>query len=140
MGITQQLGAVAATGLGYLAAAEGDLAAARDWHAQACEHARASADAPVMAEALGGLADLALREGDPERAAELLGAGVAIRGTPDRSVMDEKRVADAARSALGEAGYGAAYQRGQGVTMDTLAAFLTPAAGTPAPPAERTRS
>jgi ATP/maltotriose-dependent transcriptional regulator MalT len=143
MGITQQLGAVAATGLGYLAAAEGDLEAARSWHVQALEHARASADAPVIAEVLGGLADLALRAGDPERAAELLGAGVAIRGTPDRSVVDEMRVADQARSVLGEAGYGAAYQRGQRVTLDTLAAFIapgvTPGAGTPAPRAERTR-
>jgi len=142
MGITQQLGALAATGLGYLAAAEGDLEAARDWHARAFENARASADAPVIAEALGGLADLALRAGDPERAAELLGAGVAIRGTPDRSVVDELRVADQARSVLGEAGYGAAYQRGQRVTLDTLAAFVapgvTPGAGTPAPPAGRT--
>jgi hypothetical protein len=51
---------------------------------------------------------------------------VAIRGTPDRSVVDEKRVADAARSALGEADYGAAYQRGQRVTMDTLAALVAP--------------
>jgi hypothetical protein len=40
--------------------------------------------------------------------------------------MDADRVADAARSVLGEAGYGAAYQRGQRVTMDTLAAFITP--------------
>ena len=150
MGITQQLGAVAATGLGYLAAAEGDLEAATRWHAQAYANARASADAPVIAEALGGLADLALRAGDPERAAELIGAGVTIRGTPDRSVIDEKRVADAARSVLGEAGYGAAYQRGQRVTLDTLAALfepgaepgvpsgVTPGAGTLAPRAERT--
>jgi predicted ATPase/DNA-binding SARP family transcriptional activator len=146
MGITQQLGAVAAIGLGYLAAAEGDLEEARNWHARAMENARASADAPVIAEALSGLADLALREGDPERAAELIGAGVAIRGTPDRSVIDEKRVADAARSVLGAAGYGAAYQRGQRVTLDTLAALVepgvapgvTPGAGTPAPPAGRT--
>jgi predicted ATPase/DNA-binding SARP family transcriptional activator len=142
MGITQQLGAVAAIGLGYLAAAEGDLEEARDWHARAMENARASADAPVIAEALGGLADLALREGDPERAAALIGAGVAIRGTPDRSVVDEKRVADAARSVLGEAGYGAAYQRGQRVTLAALAALVapdvTPGGGTPAPPAERT--
>jgi predicted ATPase/DNA-binding SARP family transcriptional activator len=142
MGMTQQLGAVAATGLGYLAAAEGDLETAGDWHARAYENARASADAPVIAEALGGLADLALREGNPERAAELLGAGVAIRGTPDRSVVDEKRVADQARSVLGAAAYGAAYQRGQRVTMDTLAAFVTtsvtPGGGTPVPRAERT--
>ena len=82
----------------------------------------------MIAEALSGLADLALREGDPGRAAELLGASVAIRGTEDRSVHDDQRVADAARDALGPAGYGAAYQRGQRVTMDTLAAFVTPGA------------
>ena len=128
--LSQQIRAVAATGLGYLAAAEGDLDAARDWHAQALAAARSSADAPVIAEALTGLADLALRENDAERAAELLGASVAIRGTTDRSVQDEKRVADQARSVLGEARYGQAYQRGQRVTVDTLAALvpITPGA------------
>jgi predicted ATPase/DNA-binding SARP family transcriptional activator len=128
--IAQQIRAVAATGLGYLAGAEGDLDAARDWHAQALAAARLSADAPVIAEALTGLADLALREDDAERAAELLGASVAIRGTTDRSVQDEKRIADQARSVLGEARYGQAYQRGQRVTVDTLAALvpITPGA------------
>jgi predicted ATPase/DNA-binding SARP family transcriptional activator len=121
---SQQIRAVAATGLGHLAAAEGDLDAARDWHAQALAAARFSADAPVIAEALTGLADLALREGAPERAAELLGAGFAIRGTTDRSVPDEERVAAAARSVLGEARYDDAYQRGQCVTVDTLAALI----------------
>ena len=121
---SQQIRAVAATGLGYLAAAEGDLDAARDWHAQALAAARFSADAPVIAEALAGLADLALREGAPERAAELLGAGFAIRGTTDRSVPDEERVAGAARSVLGDARYDEAYQRGQCVTVDTLAALI----------------
>jgi predicted ATPase/DNA-binding SARP family transcriptional activator len=121
---SQQIRAVAATGLGYLAAAEGDLDAARDWHAQALAAARFSADAPVIAEALAGLADLALREGAPERAAELLGAGFAIRGTTDRSVPDEERVAAAARSVLGDARYDEAYQRGQCVTVDTLAALI----------------
>ena len=122
--VAQQIRAVAATGLGYLAGADGDLDAARDWHAQALAAARSSADAPVISEALTGLADLALREADPERAAELIGASVAIRGTEDRSVIDEKRVADEARSVLGEAGYGAAYQRGQCATLDTLAALV----------------
>jgi predicted ATPase/DNA-binding SARP family transcriptional activator len=121
---SQQIRAVAATGLGYLAAAEGDLDAARDWHAQALAAARFSADAPVIAEALAGLADLALREGDPERAAELLGAGFAIRGTTDRSVPDEERVVGLARSVLGDARYDQAYQRGQCVTVDTLAALI----------------
>jgi len=121
---SQQIRAVAATGLGYLAAAEGDLDAARDWHVQALAAARFSADAPVIAGALAGLADLDLREGDPERAAELLGAGFAIRGTTDRSVPDEERVAAAARSVLGDARYDEAYQRGQCVTVDTLAALI----------------
>jgi predicted ATPase/DNA-binding SARP family transcriptional activator len=121
---SQQVRAVATTGLGYLAAAEGDLDAARDWHAQALAAARFSADAPVIAEALAGLADLALREGDPERAAELLGAGFAIRGTTDRSVPDEERVVGLARSVLGDARYDQAYQRGQCVTVDTLAALI----------------
>ena len=126
--VAKQVRAVAATGLGYLAGAGGDLDAARDWHARALAAARSSADAPVIAEALTGLADLALREADPERAAELIGASVAIRGTEDRSVIDEKRVADEARSVLGEAGDGAAYRRGQCATLDTLAALVTPGA------------
>jgi hypothetical protein len=82
----------------------------------------------VIAEALAGLADLALRDGRPERAAELLGASVAIRGTQDRSVPDNQRVADEASDALGPAAYGAAYRRGERVTLDTLAGFVTPGA------------
>jgi len=118
--VAQQIRAVAATGLGYLTGAEGDLDAARDWHAQALAAARFTADAPVVAGTLVGLADLALREGDAERAAELLGASFGIRGSVDRSVPDEERAADAARSVLGDARYGQAYQRGQRVTLDTL--------------------
>jgi tetratricopeptide (TPR) repeat protein len=122
--VPPQLRAVTATGLGYLSAADGDLDAARGWHAQALAAARSSADAPVIAQALVGLADLALREGRPERAAELLGASSGIRGTTDRSVQDEQMVAEAARAELGEAGYGEAYQRGQRVTLDTLPALI----------------
>src|SRR5262249_49463239 len=116
------------TGLGYLAGAEGDLDAARDWHTRALAASRAAGDAPVIAEALSGLADLALREGRPDRAAELLGASVAIRGTQDRSVPDDRRVAAAAGDALGPATYGEACRRGQRVTLDTLADFVTPGA------------
>ena len=65
-----QIRGVAATALGYLAAA-GDLEAARGWHAQALKAARSSVDAPIIGQALTGLADLALREADPDRAAEL---------------------------------------------------------------------
>ncbi|HEV2259663.1 MAG TPA: BTAD domain-containing putative transcriptional regulator [Streptosporangiaceae bacterium] len=123
--VATQLRAVIATGLGYLAAADGDLDAARGWHAQALAAARSSFDAPVISQALVGLADLAIREGHPEQAAELLGASCGIRGTTDRSVQDEVRVADEARSVLGDTRYGEAYQRGQCVTVDTLAALIT---------------
>ena len=130
MGLAAQPGGVPqiragiATSLGYLASAEGDLDAARRWHAEALEVARSAADSPVIAQTLTGLADLALREGDPARAAELLGASFAIRGTTDRSVIDEERVVGEARSVLGDTRYGQAYQRGRRVTVDTLAALI----------------
>jgi predicted ATPase/DNA-binding SARP family transcriptional activator len=128
--LAQLIRAQAATGLGYLAAADGDLEAARGWHAQALETARSSSDAPAIAQALTGLADLALREDAPDRAAELLGASLAVRGTTDRSVIDERRVAHDVRAMLGDARYADAYQRGQRVTIDTLATLieLTPGA------------
>ena len=77
---------------------------------------------------------LALRPGQLVPASQLidglwlLGASVAIRGTQDRSVPDDQRVADGARDALGPASYGEACRRGQRVTLDTLAGFLTPGA------------
>jgi predicted ATPase/DNA-binding SARP family transcriptional activator len=128
--MAQTVRAQAATGLGYLAAADGDLAAARGWHDKALETARSSSDAPVIAQALTGLADLALREDAPDFAAELLGASLAVRGTTDRSGLDEKRVTYDVRAMLGDARYADAYQRGQRVTMDTLATLveLTPGA------------
>jgi hypothetical protein len=66
--VAQQIQAMAATGLGYLAGAQGDLDAARHWHARALAAARSASDAPVIAATLAGLADLALCEADPERA------------------------------------------------------------------------
>jgi len=127
--VALQIRAVAATALGYLAGAEGDLDAARRWHAEALDIARSAADAPIIAQALAGLADLALREGDPAWSATLLGAGMSIRGTMDRSAEDEARVAGDARTALGDAAFDDAYQRGQHVTMDTLAALISATPG-----------
>jgi len=127
--VALQIRALAATSLGYLAGAEGDLDAARRWHAEALDVARSAADAPVIAQALAGLADLALREGDPAWSATLLGAGLSIRGTIDRSVEDEARVAADARAMLGDAAFEDAYQRGQYVTLDTLAALLSATPG-----------
>jgi tetratricopeptide (TPR) repeat protein len=137
-GLPAQLIAVIASSLGYLAAATGDLAAARDCHDRALEAALRSNDGPVIAQVLAGLADLALREGDPVRAATLLGASEGVRGTRDRSITDEFRVAEAARGALTSAEWDGAFQRGRGVTLATLDAVLTPDAGARGPRAART--
>jgi hypothetical protein len=127
--VALQIRAITATSLGYLAGAEGDLDAARRWHAEALDIARSAADAPVIATALVGLADLALREGDPAWSATLLGAAMSIRGTNDRSAEDEARVAGDAHRALGDAAFDGAYQRGQHVTVDTLAALISATPG-----------
>jgi predicted ATPase/DNA-binding SARP family transcriptional activator len=127
--------AITYASLGYLASAAGDLAAARAHHERAVAYALPTKDGPVIAQTVAGLADLALREGDPERAATLLGASEALRGAPDRSVPDEARVAAAASAVLGEPKYGAAFQRGRRLSLATLdevlGPALTPGAGTP---------
>jgi len=49
----------------------------------------------------------------PELAATLLGAAHSIRGAFDESSLVAPRVREAARHALGDAGFGAAYRRGR---------------------------
>jgi predicted ATPase/DNA-binding SARP family transcriptional activator len=97
---------------GLISAAGGDLTAAREDHSAAVRLAVESRDAPVVALTLVGVADLALREGEPERAAFLLGAADGVRGYRDRSVPDLERITGEARAALGDAGFEAAYHRG----------------------------
>jgi hypothetical protein len=115
-----QIAAVSYTACGYLAAEEGDLAAARAWQERALATALPTGDAPVIAEVLTGLADLALRGADGGRAATLLGAAGGVRGTRNRSDEDSARVTSAARALLAPADYDAAFARGQRVTADTL--------------------
>ena len=137
-GLPGQLAAVIGSSLGYLAAAAGDLTTARGLHQRALRSALGTGDGPVIAQVVAGLADVALREGDPMRAATLLGASEGLRGTRDRSISDEVLVAEAVRGALTSADWDAAFQRGRGVTLATLDAVLTPDAGTRGPRAART--
>jgi predicted ATPase/DNA-binding SARP family transcriptional activator len=137
-GLPGQLAALIGGGLGYLAAETGDLATARGGHDRALQVALATGDGPVVAQVLVGLADLALREGDPVRAATLLGASEGVRGTRDRSISDEFLVTERVRGALTSAEWDDAVQRGRGVTLATLDAVLTPGAGTRGPQAART--
>jgi tetratricopeptide (TPR) repeat protein len=105
--------------MGSIEAAAGNLRAARSHHAAALRIAVLSRDQPVIAYTLVGVADLALREGDPERAAFLLGAADAVRGSRDRSVPDTDRIIVEARAALGDAGFDDAYGKAARVTVAT---------------------
>ncbi|MFE5557235.1 BTAD domain-containing putative transcriptional regulator [Streptomyces sp. NPDC056544] len=89
--------------LGYLDAADGELAAARAHRAEALELAVACGHAPTLAQVLVGVADQAVRLDRPREAARLLAAALAVRGGPDHSRPDAARVEGAARAALGDA-------------------------------------
>ena len=128
-----QFHAMVRTVRGLVEAAGGGLEGAEGHHLVAMRLAVDSRDSPVIALALVGVADLALRRGDPDRAAGLLGAADSVRGSRDRAVPDVERITFEARAALGDAGFEAAYHRGDGVTPATALAAtgLDPAAEGP---------
>ncbi|MFJ5680801.1 BTAD domain-containing putative transcriptional regulator [Streptomyces sp. NPDC093097] len=95
--------------LGYLT---DDLGQARAHRAAACEAASEAGHAPLLAQALVGVADLALRRDDHEQAARLLAASTGVRGLPDRSHPDVARIEQAARRHLGDARFAEATREG----------------------------
>jgi hypothetical protein len=99
------------------------MAAALTRHHEALRTAVFVHDAPIMGQALVGFADLAVRTGDAERAATLLGAAVAVRGTEDRSLVDPPRVERAAREALGDERFDAAFARGRAMDAESAGAY-----------------
>ncbi len=127
---------------GLIAAARGQLADARAIHADALTIAIETVDSPVVAIVLVGIADLHLKAGDPARAATVLGAADAVRGSIDRSVPDLDRVTGEARTALGDTGFDRAYAAGSGVTVATAmaASGLDPVADQPISSTSRPRT
>ncbi|MFD5703644.1 hypothetical protein ACFWJH_37290, partial [Streptomyces lasiicapitis] len=81
--------------LGYVAE---DLGEAREHRAAAFAAASEAGHAPLTAQMLVGIADLALRQGDDEQAARLLAASAGVRGLKDRSQPDVARIEQSARS------------------------------------------
>ncbi|BCJ45166.1 SARP family transcriptional regulator [Actinoplanes ianthinogenes] len=126
--LAPQFRAIAASAQGLIEGAAGDLIAARARHEEALRIAIGTLDSPVIAQVLVGIADLARREGDPARAAYLLGAAVSVRGAVDRTVADADRVEAEARAALGDAAFDQAFHRGDGITLnpDNQHIFGTP--------------
>ncbi len=95
--------------LGYLAEDPGE---ARDHRVAALRAAAETGTAPMIAQVLVGIADLALRREEYEQAARLLAASAAVRGVADCSRPDVARIEQATRSRLGDAKFTEATQEG----------------------------
>ena len=103
--------------LGYLA---DDLGEARTHRAAACQAASEAGHAPLIAQVLVGVADLALRRDQYEQAARLLAASAGVRGLPDRSHPDVARIERDARRHLGEARFAEVTQEGTQTSWSEL--------------------
>jgi predicted ATPase len=103
--------------LGYLT---DDLGEARAHRAAACQAASEAGHAPLIAQVLAGVADLALRRDQYEQAARLLAASAGVRGLPDRSHPDVARIEQAARHRLGEARFAEAAREGTQTSWSQL--------------------
>jgi predicted ATPase/DNA-binding SARP family transcriptional activator len=117
--------AVAATTfsrLGCIAEQEGDLAGAAAWQQRAIDvlsggpddRGRIVAMLPInrtLAAVVDGIAALAAARGEYARAAELLGLAHALQGFSDAWSLEVARATAAARTALGDADFEAAYAR-----------------------------
>ncbi|MEU5599339.1 BTAD domain-containing putative transcriptional regulator [Streptomyces sp. NPDC020298] len=112
------------TGLGRAAEAEGRLEEARAWHQRALRTALELRTPADLAQAAEGLAGLAVLEGEGERAALLLGAGVSLRGTAVAGDPDVARTATAARALTGDQAYTDAHARGRVLTLDESVTLL----------------
>ena len=77
--------------------------------------------APVIAQILVGVADLALRCDQYEQAARLLAASVGVLGLPDRSHPDAARIERDARRHLGEARFAEVTREGTQTSWSQLA-------------------
>ncbi|MBB6172021.1 putative ATPase/DNA-binding winged helix-turn-helix (wHTH) protein [Nocardiopsis mwathae] len=100
--------------LGGIAAAEGDTARARSVYRQALE---AIPGARISAPVADGLAAAALKDGDAETAAVLLGTAAALRGAPGSVPPDSRAVAERCRTALGDTAFDKARSRGASISL-----------------------
>lgn len=85
--------------LGYLAE---DLGQARDFRMAAFQAASEAGLAPMIAQVLVGIADLALRYEQYEQAARLLAASASVRDPKDQSQPDVTRIEQVAWRRLGD--------------------------------------
>ncbi|MEU4197714.1 BTAD domain-containing putative transcriptional regulator [Kribbella sp. NPDC026611] len=106
--------------LGYLT---DDLAKARDHRAAALQAATDRGPSPLVALALVGLADLALRQQRDELAAQLIAASTAVRGLRDHSNPDLTRIEAETQRRLGDPKFTEATHVGATADWQELAAL-----------------
>jgi predicted ATPase/DNA-binding SARP family transcriptional activator len=104
---------------------QGDPDGARAPLGQALKVAQEAGDAPILAQALVVSAELALRTGEAERAAAVLGASAALLGLPQPELIGRTELVGRVRAALGDA-FEPAYARGGDATMDTAVPLAMP--------------
>jgi predicted ATPase len=117
---------VAATGA-RIAIADGDVRAAREQAVRSYRAAVAAQDIPLLALASGTTAELALALGQPERAAELLGASTVVRGADDPTDPTTLRLTPLLRAALGDDRYEACHAAGRALARPAAIELLDPA-------------
>ncbi len=106
--------------------ADGAVDAARDTLIQAVESAAGTKDMPIVAAVGVAVADLALRTGLPEQAAQMLGAAARLRGAEDATQLDVKRITAALREQCGDERFHAAYEQGRALDREAAIARLDP--------------
>jgi hypothetical protein len=117
---------VAAAGM-LIALADADLPLARERSAKAHQEGVASDDMPLLAAVAGAIAFFANGLGQPERAAEMLGATVAVRGGEDLTDAAMTILVPRLTDALGAEGYARAYDRGKALSRAEAISHLDPA-------------
>ena len=115
--------------LGFIAEQRGEPAAARSWHIQCLAAAQELGDPQAVAQALTGLAGARALSGQPDRAAQLLGAADAAWHPADASLplsdnADVNRITALTRQALGEAVFAAEFQNGRRLRPEQASSLL----------------
>lgn len=111
--------------LGRVCAAEGDVTGFRAHLREAFGAVRGAVNLPFAAVVAEGWAGVAVLDGEPARAAELLGMACALRGAGLPVGRDAARDARTARAALGTAGYEEAHESGASLAHDEVLRRLT---------------
>ncbi|WP_042401165.1 AfsR/SARP family transcriptional regulator [Streptacidiphilus carbonis] len=115
-----QMTTILRTALAQIELADGSLDLAEEQLRTAVAATVGFYDGPIMALAVQGWAELALRRGDAARAAELMGAAHTLRGMPDHSSPDVARITREASAQLGEEAFARAYERGRATPREDM--------------------